>query len=43
MRIYEGQDPDFFVTRGVKLGAARRFVHDIGVWVKRRGEVPCNE
>lgn len=32
-----------FVRHGVKLGAARRFVHNIGVWVKRRGGVPYNE
>jgi hypothetical protein len=38
MQIYEDQDPDFFVKRGVKLGAARRFVRDIGHWVNRRGE-----
>lgn len=30
MQIYEDQDPDFFVKRGVSLGAARRFVSDIG-------------
>ncbi|RJE21196.1 hypothetical protein PHISCL_06472 [Aspergillus sclerotialis] len=39
MQIYEDQDPSFFVRHGVKLGAARRFVRDIGVWVKGRGEV----
>lgn len=36
MQIYEDQNPGFFVTRGVKVGAARRFVHDIGYWVKQR-------
>ncbi|KAJ5998521.1 hypothetical protein N7451_006331 [Penicillium sp. IBT 35674x] len=43
MQIYEDQDPDFFVKHGVKLGAARRFVHDIGLWVNRRKEMSCNE
>ncbi|OQE62923.1 hypothetical protein PENNAL_c0256G06018 [Penicillium nalgiovense] len=38
MQVYEDQDPDFFVKRGVKVGAARRFVRDIGRWVNRRGE-----
>ena len=38
MQIYEDQDPDFFVKRGVRSGAARRFVRDIGLRVKRRGE-----
>jgi hypothetical protein len=38
MQIYEDQDPEFFIRRGVKLGAARRFVRDIGHWVNRRGE-----
>ncbi|CAI7580189.1 unnamed protein product [Penicillium pancosmium] len=37
-QIYVDQDPGFFVKHGVKVGAARRFVHDIGVWVKQRGE-----
>lgn len=39
MQVHEDQDPEFFVKRGVKLGAARRFVCDIGHWVKRRGEI----
>ncbi|KAJ5737221.1 uncharacterized protein N7483_002346 [Penicillium malachiteum] len=43
MQFYEDQDPGFFVKHGVKVGAARRFVHDIGIWVKRRKEVTCNE
>ena len=43
MQVYEDQDPYFFVKHGVKVGAARRFVCDIGLWVKRRGEVTCNE
>jgi len=43
MQIYEDQDPDFFVKHGVKVGAARRFVRDIGLWVKRRKEMACNQ
>jgi hypothetical protein len=43
MQIYEDQDPGFFVKHGVKVGAARRFVRDIGLWVKRRKEATCNE
>ena len=43
MQIYEDQDPSFFVTHGVKVGAARRFVRDIGLWVKRCKEATCNE
>ncbi|KAI9036760.1 uncharacterized protein KD926_001338 [Aspergillus affinis] len=43
MQIYEGQDPGFFVKHGVKVGAARRFVRDIGLWVKRRKEMACNQ
>ena len=43
MQIYEDQDPAFFVKHGVKVGAARRFARGIGLWVKRRGEVNCNE
>lgn len=42
MQIYEDQDPGFFVKHGVKVGAARRFVHDIGLWVKRR-EATCTK
>jgi hypothetical protein len=43
MQIYKDQDPGFFVKHGVKVGAARRFVCDIGFWVKRRKEETCNE
>lgn len=37
-QVYEDQDPGFFVKHGVKVGAARRFGRDIGLWVKQRGE-----
>ncbi|KAJ5419469.1 uncharacterized protein N7487_003019 [Penicillium crustosum] len=43
MQIYEDQDPGFFVKHGVKVGAARRFVRDIGLWVKRRREATCSD
>ncbi len=38
MQIHEDQGPGFFVKHGVKVGAARRFVHDISLWVKRHKE-----
>jgi hypothetical protein len=34
-QVYEDQDPEFFITHGVKRGIARRFVSDIEDWVKR--------
>lgn len=34
-QIYEDQDPDFFTQSGVKVGVARRFVHDIRDWVNK--------
>ena len=43
MQIYEDQDPGFFVKHGVKVGAARRFVRDIGLWVKQRRQTTCND
>jgi hypothetical protein len=43
MQIYKDQDLGFFVKHGVKVGAAGRFVCDIGLWVKRRKEATCNE
>lgn len=36
MQIHEDQDRGFFVKHGMKIGVARRFVHDIGKWVKQR-------
>jgi hypothetical protein len=38
IQIYEDQDPSFLVKQGVKVGAGRRFVRDIGRWVKQHGE-----
>jgi hypothetical protein len=43
MQTFEDQDPGFFVRHGVKVSAARRFVRDIGLWVKQRTEVTCHE
>ena len=37
-QVYEDQNPDFFVRRGVKIGIARRFVGDIRDWVKHECE-----
>ena len=31
-QVYEDQDAQFFVDKGVKRGIARRFVRDIEVW-----------
>lgn len=36
-QVHEDQNPEFFVQHDVKLGAARRFVRDISLWVKQRG------
>ena len=33
--VYEDQDAEYLVKNGVKRGIARRFVRDIGPWVKR--------
>ncbi|KXG45122.1 uncharacterized protein PGRI_095990 [Penicillium griseofulvum] len=33
-QVYKDQDPKFFIEKGVKIGIARRFVEDIGKWVK---------
>ncbi|KAI3290537.1 hypothetical protein DTO002I6_6460 [Penicillium roqueforti] len=43
MQIYKDQDPGFFIKHSVKVGAARRFVRDIGLRVNRRKEVTGNE
>lgn len=43
MQIYEDQDPSFFVKQGVKVSAARRFVRDISLWMKRCKEANCND
>lgn len=33
-QVYKDQDPNFFIEKGIKIGVARRFVEDIGKWVK---------
>ncbi|KAF3034265.1 hypothetical protein E8E11_001061 [Didymella keratinophila] len=35
-QLHDDQDPDFFISRGIKLGVARRFIRDIGYWVQQR-------
>lgn len=33
-RAYQDQDPEFFISKGIKRGIARRFVGDIRSWVE---------
>lgn len=33
-QVYKDQNPNFFIEKGIKIGIARRFVEDIGKWVK---------
>jgi hypothetical protein len=33
--VYEDQNAEFFINKGVKAGVARRFVRDIKTWVKQ--------
>ncbi len=33
--VYEDQDAEFYVAKGVKSGVARRFVRDIATWVQK--------
>ena len=35
-QLYDDQDHDFFISRGIKLGVARRFIRDIGYWVQQQ-------
>jgi len=32
-QVYKDQDPNFFISKGIKIGIARRFVEDIRCWV----------
>lgn len=32
----QGENPDFFVKQGVKIGVARRFVSDTRLWLEER-------
>lgn len=34
-QLYGGQDADSFISRGIKLGVARRFISDIAYWVQQ--------
>jgi hypothetical protein len=36
LKQIRGENPDFFVKQGVKIGAARRFVSDISLWLEHR-------
>jgi hypothetical protein len=35
-QLYQDQDPDFFISRVIKLGVARRFIRDIRSWVRQQ-------
>ena len=35
-QLYDDQDADFFISRGIKLGVARRFIRDIAYWVQQQ-------
>lgn len=43
-QVYKEQDPNFFTEKGIKIGVARRFVEDMGKWVKNvKKAVPVYE
>ena len=33
-QVYKDRDPEFFISKGIKMGIARRFVDDIRGWVE---------
>jgi hypothetical protein len=33
-QVFQDQDPEFFIGKGVKIGIARRFIQDIQRWVE---------
>ncbi|CAG5189807.1 uncharacterized protein ALTATR162_LOCUS12088 [Alternaria atra] len=35
-QLHDDQDPDFFISRGIKIGVARRFLRDIEYWVQQQ-------
>ena len=35
-QLHDDQDPDFFISRGIKLGVARRFIRDSKYWVEQQ-------
>jgi hypothetical protein len=36
-QLYDDQDADFSISRGIKLGVARRFIRDIAYWIQQLG------
>lgn len=43
-QVYNDQDPEFFVGKGIKMGIARRFVEDIQRWVQDvKKAIPIHE
>jgi hypothetical protein len=35
-QLHNDQDLDFFISRGIKIGVARRFIRDIKYWVQQQ-------
>jgi len=35
-QLHDDQDPDFFISRDIKIGVARRFIRDIEHWVQQQ-------
>jgi hypothetical protein len=35
-QLSDDQDHNFFISRGIKLGVARRFIRDIRYWVQQQ-------
>lgn len=35
-QLHDDHDPDFFISRGIKIGVARRFIRDISYWVQQQ-------
>ncbi|OQE46959.1 hypothetical protein PENCOP_c001G06711 [Penicillium coprophilum] len=43
-QVYQDQDPEFFIDKGIKMGIARRFVQDIQRWVESvKKAIPIDE
>ena len=42
-QIYQDQDPEFFIEKGIKRGIARRFVGDINQWIQSCKEAGTGE
>lgn len=43
LKQISGENPEFFVKQGVKIGAARRFVADIGLWIQHCEQSKASE